>query len=69
MMTPSEFRHIVKTRWPHVRVNIRTVSFSDLARGDAKCLRVTGDRGGEIAEINKLAAEAGIVPDGNIRFL
>ena len=67
-ITVSDFRKQVRARWPHVKVSIRKVGFGDLARGDGKCLTVTGDKPGEIAEINALAKAAGIVPDGNIRF-
>ena len=68
MMTIAEFRKKVKTQYPHVKVSIRTVSFADLARDEKKCLTVSGDHSGELAQINAWAREAGIVPDGNIRM-
>jgi hypothetical protein len=68
-MTTIEFRKKVKEAYPHVKISIRSVSFSDLARGSAKCLTVTKDKDGEIIAINAWAKEAGIIPDGNIRFL
>ena len=66
-MTIGEFRKQVKATYPHVKVSIRTVSFSDLGRGSRACLTVTGDRPGECGKINAWAREAGILPDGNIR--
>ena len=64
----SQFRKKVKEVYPHVKVSIRTVSFQDLARADRKCLTVSGDRQGELQQINAWAKDAGIIPDGNIRF-
>ena len=67
-MTITEFRRLVRTRFPHVKASVRTVGFTDLARASAKCLAVEGDRGyEELRQINAWAKEAGIVPDGNIR--
>lgn len=66
-MSIYEFRKEVKARWPHVTITIRNVSFSDLARDYSQCLTVNGDRRGDIAEINALAKEYGILPDGNLR--
>ena len=67
-MTVTEFRKQVKTTYPHVKVSVRTVSFQDLARCSRLCLSVSGERKGELAAINALAKEAGILPDGNVRF-
>jgi hypothetical protein len=67
-MTTTEFRREVKVGWPYVTVRIRTVSFSDLARGSAKCLTVSGDKRGDLQHINALAKQAGILPDGNCRI-
>jgi len=67
-MTTHEFRKAVKARFPHVTVQIRTVSFQDLARESKKCLTVSGDKSGELKEINDLARLSGILPDGNVRF-
>ena len=69
MTTITEFRKMVKTCYPHVKVSIKTVGFSDLARVDVKCLTVTGDKPGELSQINTWAREAGIIPDRNIRFV
>jgi hypothetical protein len=66
-MTPSEFRRAVKRCWPHVTINIKTVSFEDLARDRRMFLTVKDDKPGELASINALAHTAGILPDGNIR--
>jgi hypothetical protein len=67
VMTTAEFRKKVKSVFPHVTVSIRTVSFSDLARCSRKCLTISGDRPGELRQINDWAREAEIIPDGNIR--
>ena len=67
-MTVSEFRKKVKTDYPHIKISIKTASFSDLARAEKKCLTVEGDREGELAQINEWAQEAGIIRDTNIRF-
>ncbi len=68
-MTIADFRRYVRTFYPHVRVSIRTVSFVDLARTSAKVLTITGDRdSSETSVINKWAKEAGVIPDGNIRY-
>jgi hypothetical protein len=66
-MSTHEFRAKVKATYPHVTVKITTVSFQDLARGDAKCLTVEHDRQGELKQINQWAKDAGILPDRNIR--
>jgi len=48
---------------------VKTVSFADLARDEAKCLTVEGERNGdELRQINQWAQQSGIVPDGNLRF-
>jgi hypothetical protein len=67
-MTINEFRKEIKTGWPYVKISIHTVSFSDLARASAKCLKVSGDKQGDLQHINALARQAGLVPDGNIRM-
>ena len=71
-LTISQFRKGVKTRWPHVKISVRTVSFADLARCSAKCLAVTGEKRGDLAPIlapiNELAKQAGIIPDTSLRF-
>lgn len=64
----KQFRRKVKEKYPHVKISIRTVGFSDLARASKKALTVSGERQGELAEINAWAKEAGILPDSNIRF-
>lgn len=66
-ITTAEFRRSVKNSFPHVEVTIRTVSFSALARCSRKCLKVNGERRGELQYINELARRAGLIPDGNIR--
>jgi hypothetical protein len=66
-MTIAQFRREVKTCWPHVKIKIRTVGFSDLARASAKCLTVSGDKRGDLSHINALAKQAGVLPDGNAR--
>ena len=66
-LSTADFRRAVKTSFPHAKVSIRTVSFSDLARCSKQCLTVTGDRRGELALINQWARRAGVLPDGNIR--
>ena len=68
MLTIAEFRRRVKTTYPHVTISVRTVDFTDLARAQAKCLMATGDRQGDLAQINAWAREAGIVPDGSLRY-
>jgi hypothetical protein len=65
--TVAEFRRCVKETFPHVKIQIRTISFTDLARGDAKALTVIGDHPGELAQINELASKSYILGDNNIR--
>ena len=68
-MTIAEFRKNVKASYPHIKVSVKTVSFADLARAERKCLTITGDRNREeLAQVNAWAKEAGILPDGSIRF-
>lgn len=68
-MTVAELRKRVRAGYPHVKISVRTVGFQDLARQDAKCLTIKGDRSvDELAAINDWAREAGVVPDGNARF-
>ena len=67
-MSIHEFRKEVKAGWPYVKVTVRQVSFQDLARASKPCLTVTGDRRGDLSHINALARQAGIVPDGNLRW-
>ena len=67
-MNTAQFRNLVRGQFPHVTVKVKTVSFADLARAEAKCLSVEGERNGdELRQINQWAREAGIVPDGNLR--
>lgn len=66
-MSLNEFRNEVRLGWPYVRVTVRAVGFSDLARASAKCLTVTGDKRGDLQHINALAKQAGILPDRNCR--
>lgn len=67
-MTEQELRGIVKQRYPHIRISIRTVSFSDLARCERKCLTITGDRAiEEVRAINEMAKAMGIIRDCNLR--
>ncbi len=67
-MQLKAFRSMVRSTFPHVKVSVRTVGFQDLARCDAKCLTVLGDRSfDELQAINAWAAEAGIVPDKALR--
>lgn len=68
-MTERELRAMVKANYPHIKIKIRTVDFTDLARRSAKCLTVIGDKNAnELLYINTAARQAGIVPDGNIRI-
>ncbi len=68
-MTTHAFRTLVRTHYPHVKVTVKTVSFQDLARSDAKCLTVSGDKTRvELAQINRWAKEAGVLPDTSLRF-
>lgn len=68
-MTVSELRRNVRQTFPHVTIKVRTVSFVDLARASRQALTITGDRSAaEVETINGWAREAGILPDGNIRF-
>jgi len=63
-MTTMEFRRLVRQRYPHVRISIRSRYFD----GDKwLCLTIEGDRPGEAGEINDLARQAGILPDDNVR--
>ena len=68
-MTEHEVRREVKALYPHFKLTIRTVHFSDLARASRKCLKIEGDRNAaEVLDINLMARSAGIIPDGNLRF-
>ena len=68
-MTIATFRRMVRELYPHVKVTVRAVDFTDLARVTKKCLTVSGDRDSiELSTINGWAKQAGIVPDGNLRF-
>jgi len=62
------FRKRIKAEFPHVKVSIRRVSFQDLARADRLCLTASGDRPGELREINRIAESFNIIPDGNVRL-
>lgn len=60
------FRRAVKRMFPHLTVRVKTVGFFGSYR---KCLKVQGDRNfDELQIVNRLAKEAGILPDGNVRF-
>jgi hypothetical protein len=68
-MTEFEFRKTVKSQYPHVKIKIKTVSFSDLARVSKKVLTVEGEKDHlELKAINDMARELNIVPDISIRF-
>jgi hypothetical protein len=67
-MPIHQFRKLVREKFPHITLSIRTVSFQDLARSDAKCLTVTGDKSvAELRQVNDWARQAGVLPDGNLR--
>lgn len=67
-MTIPMFRKYVRTFYPHVKLSIRTVHFTDLARASKKCLTMSGDRDTmETQVVNGWAKEAGVLPDNNIR--
>lgn len=68
MNNSNLFRKRIKAEFPHVKVSIRRVSFQDLARADRFCLTVTGDKPGEVRDINRIAESFCIIPDGNIRY-
>ncbi len=68
-MTTAEFRRKAREAYPHIKVRVRTVDFTDLARTKKKCLTIEGDRSiDEVVKVNGWAREAGIVPDGNARL-
>jgi len=67
-LTIKDFRKEIKVCWPYVKITIRTVDFSNLARVHKKCLTVHGDRKGDLQHINALAEKAGILRDGNLRW-
>jgi hypothetical protein len=67
-MTTHELRKLVRQSYPHIKVSIKTVSFQDLARADAKFLYVEGAKElSELQQINQWAKEAGVIPDTSIR--
>ena len=67
-MTTAAFRKEVARCFPHVKVSVRTIAFTDLARRSAPCLTITGARSAfEVQAINELAQRAGIVPDKTVR--
>ena len=62
------FRKAMKRDYPHLKISVRKVSFSDLARGEA--YRVSVGPGATVSDlhwINKSAKEAGILPDQSVR--
>lgn len=67
-LTIHAFRKEMKACWPYITVKVKTVSFADLARGEAKFVNFKGDRKGDISHINALAKQAGLLPDTNIRY-
>ena len=58
----SQFRKKVKATYPHVKVSIRTVSFSDLARASATFATIKGAKYDEWRQIETWAREAGVIP-------
>lgn len=68
-MTVFQFRQRVREHYPHLRVTVRTVSFSDLARAGARCLTIVGRMQcwEEHAQVNTWAREAGILADTSVR--
>lgn len=68
-MEIKEFRRKIKANYPHVQIKIKTTSFMDLARGEKKTLKIINDNSlEELNQINNWAKEAGVLPDGGIRF-
>ena len=66
MESVYDFRKAVKRMFPHLTIKIKTVGFFGKTQ---QCLKVIGDRNGEELQIvNRLAREADILPDGNVRF-
>ena len=68
LLTVHQFRKEMKACWPHITVKVKTVSFADLARAEAKFVNFSGDRKGDLGHINALAKQAGLLPDSNIRY-
>ena len=67
-MSLAEFRKLVRTNYPHIKISIRTVSFADLARASAKCLTVEKAQSvQEFAQVNAWAKAAGVLPDTSLR--
>ena len=74
-ITVHRLRQNVKAEYPHLKVQVRTVSFEDLARASPLCLRIRGADGGsprfapgQQSQINEWARSAGVVPDTSIYF-
>ena len=68
-MTIIQMRALVRDRFPHVRISVKTVSFEDLARGESKCLTITGEKSAaELQLINQWAKDCGVLPDTSLRF-
>jgi len=67
-MSLAEFRKLVRTNYPHIKISVRTVSFADLARASAKCLTVEKAQSAqELAQVNAWAKAAGVLPDTSLR--
>jgi hypothetical protein len=68
-MSINEMRAKVKQTYPHVKISVKTVSFSGFGYGSAKFLTVAGDRSlEELKQCNEWAQEAGVKPDSSLRF-
>lgn len=65
----SEFRQEVESRWPHVKVFIRTVAPSGQAGCAKQLLTVMGEKKTELREIHSLAKSAGIIGDDDLCLL
>lgn len=62
----SDLRKAVKRDFPHLIITVKTVGFFGVNR---QCLKVSGDRTNEeLAAVNGWAKEAGLLPDGNLRW-
>lgn len=66
-MTVPEFRKRVKLEYPHIKISVRTVSFSGFGYDSAKFLTITGAHyTHETQTINAWAEEVGLMPDKSI---
>lgn len=57
----KQLRRKIKEKYPHVKVSIRTVSFSDLARAEAKFATLTGAAPADWKQIKDWASQAGVI--------